>query len=148
MPYVPENGDIQRWLSAAHRRTVGSGSETHARTTIQESLSLSKDNALIWLENWRWPNGRVCPMCACVEAWVGRRGIWLCKRCRHQYTWSSGTVLANPKRGPEVYVAALRVAPERVCSANFFANEVGMQSSAAVRLFQKIGCLDVGCSLA
>lgn len=139
MSPVSADSLVSRRFYLAHRRTAGSIGEQAARATIQRHLAKTTEESVAWLIAWRWPRGRQCPMCDEPDAyWLRTYGRWACKRCRVQYTWSSGTALAANKKRSQVYVAAIDCASHRLCSANFFAHEVGMQSSAAVRLFQKI----------
>ncbi len=142
MWYMPKTDDAGRRFYLAHRRTAGSTGEGDAREAIKKLTSISKEDASEWLDNWRWSKGRECPRCGDPEAYVTARPVYVCKSCKHHYTWSSGTLLASHKKNPQIYVAAITCASDRLCSANFFAMEVGMQSSAAVRLFQKIRCMD------
>lgn len=104
---------------------------------------------MAWLLNWRWPNGRRCPQCGFGEFYeIAARKAYgssysRCKRCLSDYTWSSRTLLASGKMRASIYVAAITFARGRLCSANFFASVVGIQSSAATKLFWKIRCASV-----
>lgn len=52
------------------------------------------------LASLRWPNGFRCPSCRCrlsTRFQRSGRSYWQCRRCRHQTTVTSGTVLAATK---------------------------------------------------
>ena len=40
----------------------------------------------------RWPTGFLCPRCGCEIATRTRRGLWLCRSCRHQASITAGTI--------------------------------------------------------
>lgn len=102
---------------------------------------MTDQDCLEKLIQWRWPDGRICPECGDSEAWwLKDYSRWKCKGCGLQYTWIHGTLLAGRKRELKVYVAAIESVRSKMVSANFFAVVVGMQPSAAVKLFQKIRC--------
>jgi transposase-like protein len=43
----------------------------------------------------RWPEGFVCPRCGGRDAWPMRRGLWLCRACRHQVSVTAGTIFQD-----------------------------------------------------
>jgi hypothetical protein len=51
-----------------------------------------------------------CPKCECtaVYAYTSRK-IWKCKRCRHQFSVTSGTIFANRKLPIRDYLAAIAI---------------------------------------
>lgn len=62
-----------------------------------------ENEARLYLEKIRWPNGPVCPHCEndkehyALKAKEGsethvRRGVWKCKKCRKQFSVTVGTV--------------------------------------------------------
>lgn len=61
------------------------------------------DKARQYLEKLRWPNGPVCPHCACLgghyqlEGKAHRPGVWKCQSCREQFTVTVGTVFERSK---------------------------------------------------
>lgn len=148
MPTLSEEGLFQRRFSVAHRRTAGSSGEDRAQETILGIIALGDEQAIEWLTNWRWPNGVMCPNCEGAEFYdlrsrtVGGANYRRCKSCRTDFAWSTGTILASRKASPQIYVAAITCASDRLCSANFFAAVAGMNPRAAVILFQKIRCMD------
>jgi transposase-like protein len=65
-----------------------------------------KNQARIYLESIRWPNGVVCPKCGSKEKHYQlkskeksqkpvREGVWKCKTCRKQFTVTVGTVFED-----------------------------------------------------
>jgi transposase-like protein len=62
-----------------------------------------ENQARIYLESIRWPNGVVCPHCGSDEQHYNligkensdkpvRKGVWKCKKCRKQFSVTVGTV--------------------------------------------------------
>jgi hypothetical protein len=65
-----------------------------------------EDAARVWLETKLWPDGAVCPHCAVIgEATKlqreegsdthGRKGLYVCRGCRGQFTVTVGTVMED-----------------------------------------------------
>ena len=45
------------------------------------------------LAKQRWPDGFICPRCACRQAWIlKKRALYDCKACRHQTSITSDTI--------------------------------------------------------
>jgi transposase-like protein len=63
------------------------------------------DKARDLIERLRWPNGPICPHCACAEAYKitgkpdskkpARKGLYKCRTCRKQYTVTVGTIFED-----------------------------------------------------
>jgi transposase-like protein len=148
MSLVPEARLLRRRIHPSNNRVAGSRRENDCRNWLTAFKTMAEEDCVAFLTEWRWPNGQRCPYCGCgeyymvnrakVHAAVGSR----CKACRRDYTWTNGTLLAYGKKPVWVYVAAIESIRSQMVSANFFASVVGMQSSAAVRLFQKIRCME------
>lgn len=45
----------------------------------------------------RWPDGFVCPRCGGRQAWPMKRGLWLCRVCRHQASVTAGTIFQDTR---------------------------------------------------
>ena len=53
----------------------------------------SDEACAAYLEQLRWPNGFVCPVCGVLD-WPGRatRGRLICRSCRHQFSVTAGKI--------------------------------------------------------
>lgn len=49
------------------------------------------------LQDWRWPDGFVCPECSCTKFCVLGNGRWQCNECRSQTSLTAGTLFAGTK---------------------------------------------------
>ncbi len=62
-----------------------------------------EDTAREFLEHVRWANGVVCPHCGVVadhykvKSQAARKGVWMCKECRKQFTVTVGTLFERSK---------------------------------------------------
>jgi transposase-like protein len=65
-----------------------------------------KDEARVYLESLRWPNGPVCPHCGAVDGHYAihpkaeskkptRKGVWKCSKCRKEFSVTVGTVFES-----------------------------------------------------
>jgi DNA-binding NarL/FixJ family response regulator/ribosomal protein L37AE/L43A len=50
-----------------------------------------------YLAALRWPDGFCCPYCSGRRAWRMSRGLWLCEQCRHQISFTSGTMFHDTR---------------------------------------------------
>jgi len=56
----------------------------------------------------RWPNGPVCPRCACVEySYLTTRRLWKCKACKRQYSVKVGTIFEDSALGLDKWLPAV-----------------------------------------
>jgi len=62
--------------------------------TMVEMESRFKDEAACreYLFRLRWPTGVVCPKCSGSQVWRLSKGLWQCRRCRHQISVTAGTI--------------------------------------------------------
>jgi transposase-like protein len=58
----------------------------------------TEEQCRTYLEAIKWPEGFVCPQCACQEAWKSERGLWTCQKCRHQTSVTAGTVFEDTRK--------------------------------------------------
>ncbi|MFB3926463.1 MAG: IS1595 family transposase [Syntrophales bacterium] len=60
-----------------------------------------ENEARLYLEKVRWPNGPVCPHCGSTEEHYAikgksvRPGLWKCRKCRKQFSVTVGTVFES-----------------------------------------------------
>lgn len=55
----------------------------------------SESDCREYLEDLRWPDGFVCPVCGGKNAASMRRGLWYCRSCRRQTSVLAGTVFQD-----------------------------------------------------
>jgi transposase-like protein len=60
-----------------------------------------------YLAKLRWPVGFVCPRCQATEAWRMARGLWLCRRCRHQASVKAGTIFQDSRLPLRAWLRAM-----------------------------------------
>jgi transposase-like protein len=62
--------------------------------TFQEFRDWFPDDAacLAYLEQLRWPEGFVCPVCDSTEAWRTGRKMWMCTSCKRKTSVTAGTI--------------------------------------------------------
>lgn len=70
--------------------------EDYPRTLMELEQRFATDSACReYLFALRWPEGFVCPRCGGRDAWPMRRGLWLCRACRHQVSVTAGTIFQD-----------------------------------------------------
>lgn len=58
----------------------------------------TKEAQVDFFFQFKWPDGFVCPVCGCPHySFLSYRQIYECKRCHHQSSLKSGTILENSK---------------------------------------------------
>jgi ribosomal protein L37AE/L43A len=60
-----------------------------------------------YLAALRWSEGFTCPQCGGRDAWRTRRGLWLCRGCRHQTSVTAGTVFQDSHLSLTVWFRAM-----------------------------------------
>lgn len=100
------------------------------------------DSCELYLAQWRWPDGFICPECGCGEATRLRtRPLWQCAGCRHQTSVTAGTAMHGTRLPLQVWLYALwLVALRKVgISALQLQKETGIGSyKSAWLLLQKV----------
>jgi len=70
--------------------------EDYPRTSLELEKRFSTEEACrAYLFALRWPQGWVCPRCACRRAWTLRRDLWRCKECRCETSVIAGTIFQD-----------------------------------------------------
>lgn len=91
------------FLLAARARTIG----------LQDVFGMSDDAADDLFRRMRWPetDGEpVCPECQCQAYYaIPARRQWRCKRCRHTFSVTSGTMFHSRKLPARIYLAAIAI---------------------------------------
>ena len=60
-----------------------------------------------YLVSLRWPEGFRCPVCEGEEAWVTRRGLWMCAVCQHQTSVTAGTIFQDTRKDLRTWFRAV-----------------------------------------
>lgn len=82
--------------------------EDYPRTLLEFEERFSTDeNCRAYLFAMRWPNGFVCPRCGGKLAWPTRRGLWLCRKCRHQASVTAGTIFQDSRLSLRLWFRAI-----------------------------------------
>ncbi len=85
-------------------------SETPLPTNLLEAVRYFSDLdvAVDFVAKMRWPNGPVCPRCACVEySYLKTRRVWKCKACKKQYSVKAGTIFEDSPLGLNKWLPAV-----------------------------------------
>jgi transposase-like protein len=94
-----------------------------------------------WLESKRWPNGPVCPHCACMDHWkLATAGRYKCKGCKEQFTVRIGTILEESKVSIRVWLYAIHLmtSSKKGVSSHQIARECGITQKSAWFLNHRI----------
>lgn len=89
----------------------------------------------------RFPHEFVCPVCGCVDYYVlSTRNLYQCKKCRHQLSVTSGTVMHRSHLPLLTWFWAMFLVAKdkRGCSATQLAKELGLPYNTAWFLLHRI----------
>ena len=82
--------------------------EDYPKTLLELERWFSTEQACReYLFALRWPDGFVCPRCGGGQAWPTRRGLWLCRSCRHQASVTAGTIFQDTRTPLTVWLRAI-----------------------------------------
>ena len=134
---MPRRTKSQHFLLTAAARTL----------SLATVLRLSDTEAETVFAAIRWPetNGRpMCPACECDAVYDCRRPNgaprWRCKRCRKDFSLTSGTLFAFHKLPLQIYLAAIVIFVNEVKgkSALALSRDLGVQYKTAFVLAHKV----------
>jgi len=93
----------------------------------------SDDACAAYLEQLRWANGFVCPVCGVLD-WPGRatRGRLICRACRHQSSVTAGTIFDKTRTPLRVWFAAAW----NITSQKQGVSALGLQRVLGLRSYQ------------
>jgi transposase-like protein len=83
---------------------------------------------LQYLVALRWPNGFRCPKCDHNEAWETKRGLFQCRKCRHQTSVTAGTIFHDSRKPLRLWFEAMW----HITSQKYGANALGLQRILAL----------------
>lgn len=55
----------------------------------------------------KWGSGFKCSKCGHTEYWEGKDGMYICKKCQHQHSLKSGTIMHKSKKDLLVWFKAI-----------------------------------------
>jgi transposase-like protein len=88
-----------------------------------QSWFADDDACRYYLEQLRWPNGFVCPVCACSEGWRIASGAWMCRDCGRKTSVTAGTIFDRTRSPLSLWFAAVWF----VCSQKSGVSALGLQ---------------------
>ncbi|WP_246725566.1 IS1595 family transposase [Beijerinckia sp. L45] len=112
--------------------------DLHALANVSEAEAYMTLRQMRWLETAGAP---VCPHCGCFNALVFKtRPIFRCRDCGHQFSVTSGTILASRKMSCRklLYLIAQFVVNAKGCSSIDLSKHIGCQSMSAFIIAHKI----------
>jgi transposase-like protein len=88
-----------------------------------ESWFPDDESCRAFLARVRWGDTFTCPACGSHDAWTTSRGLWLCRRCRHQTSVTAGTIFHRSHYPLRVWFAAMWF----VCAQKNGVSALGLQ---------------------
>ncbi|MFC1515559.1 IS1595 family transposase [Thermodesulfobacteriota bacterium] len=76
-----------------------------------------------YLFDRRWPKGFCCPRCQHTEAWLTKRGLYLCSACNYQVSVTAGTIFHGSRKPLQSWFRAIW----HITSQDFGANALELQ---------------------
>jgi transposase-like protein len=64
-------------------------------------------SCLEYLARLRWPEGFICPRCACVRSWRTGAGLWMCVGCGRKTSVTAGTIFHRTRTPLSTWFAAI-----------------------------------------
>lgn len=101
----------------------------------------TEDKCRNFLFKCRFPKGFICPKCGCHECYfINTRKIYKCKKCRHQLSITSGTVMDRTHLKLTVWLWAMYLftIDKRGCSANNLSRVLGVPYKTAWFILQRL----------
>src|SRR4030067_2663493 len=103
--------------------------EDYPRTLMQFKERFITEAACIqYLVSLRWPNGFRCPECEHNEAWETKRGVFQCRKCRHQTSVTAGTIFHDRRKPLRLWFEAMW----HITSQKYGDNALGLQRILAL----------------
>lgn len=121
------------------------GTDKDINLASLSQLFVNEDAARAFLESKLWPNGPVCPHCACAEIYAltpkaespkgkhVRKGVYKCKACRKQFTVRIGTIFEESKVPLCKWLMAIHLmtSSKKGVSSHQIARELGITQKSA-----------------
>lgn len=98
--------------------------EDYPKTLIEFEQRFSTEEACIeYLLKLRWPEGFRCPSCGHPEAWLIRRELYKCARCRFETSVTAGTMFQDTRKSLQLWFRAIW----HLTSQKYGANALGLK---------------------
>jgi len=98
--------------------------EDYPKTLLEFEERFSTEEACIeYLFKLRWPEGFRCPRCEHSEAWMMRRGLYRCRRCRFETSVTAGTIFQDTRKPLRLWFRAIW----HLTTQKYGANALGLQ---------------------
>jgi len=98
--------------------------EDYPRTLIEfKDRFHTEDACLQYLASLRWSDAFHCPQCGHDEAWRTKRGLYQCRKCRHQTSVTAGTIFHDSRKPLRLWFEAMW----HITSQKYGANALGLQ---------------------
>lgn len=98
--------------------------EDYPKTLIEfRERFVTDDDCLRYVASLRWPDGFRCPRCGHSEAWETNRGLYQCRKCRHQTSITAGTIFHDSRKPLRLWFEAMW----HITSQKYGANALGLQ---------------------
>lgn len=63
-----------------------------------DSRFSNPEECYLYLFKQKWPNGFECTQCRHQKYWHSSRNLYICKKCEHQHSLTSGTIMEGTKK--------------------------------------------------
>ena len=132
------------------RKNPPHGDDRDLNLSTLSILFVNEDAARAFLESKRWPNGPICPHCACEQVYKltakpgskrpVRPGVYKCKDCRQQFTVRIGTIFEESKIPLSKWLAAIHLmtSSKKGVSSHQISRELGITVKSAWFLTMRI----------
>jgi transposase-like protein len=78
-----------------------------------EAQFKSESDCVDYLEQFKWPQGFVCPRCGCEKYWRSDRRLYLCRGCEMQISLTSGTIFHQTRKPLMMWFRAMWYATQQ-----------------------------------
>ena len=88
---------------------------TTGTSALNQAHFQDAEQARVYLERLRWPDGPICPHCGVIanhyalKGKTHRAGLWKCRACREQFSITVGTVFERSKIPLNVWLQAVHL---------------------------------------
>lgn len=102
--------------------------------TLQEfdKWFATEEACLGYLEQLRWPDGFICPICGSKEAWHMKSGVFRCANCQHDASVIAGTIFHGTRKPLKLWFQAIWY----VTSQKFGGNALGLKRILGLNSYQ------------
>jgi len=115
----------------------------HRPSTLAEAIEhfSDLDVSTRFVADLRWPDGPVCPRCACAAySYLTTRRVWKCKACKRQYSVKVGTIFEDSALGLSKWLPAIWLVAggDDAISSHELARALGITQKSAWFMLHRI----------